>query len=250
MKHCHFSILYNELPFLKQKLSFLYKHFDQLIFYDLNINTFEFSNDGSHEFIKNFPDPENKITLIEQKNLLSAINFHGKSFVQKKQMFAIGSLYIKNNIDIFWCTDLDEFFNKQLIKDIEYIYKTTDSNTILIPHIIYYKNENYILPGKENTGVSRLPYARIMKYNPGRIFGHCEDGQDPIFIFDNNYLYHFAFIGNKRMKFKSELYEKENFYTEWKNFNFDKSNCIISQYTIPEYINIKEMMNDLNIDLD
>ena len=58
MKHCHFSILYNELPFLKQKLPFLYDNFDQVIFYDLNVCTHQphFSTDGCHEFIKDFPD--------------------------------------------------------------------------------------------------------------------------------------------------------------------------------------------------
>ena len=61
MKHCHFAILYNELPFLKQKLPFLYEHFSQLIFYDLSAfdNKFQFSQDGSHQYIKNYPDPEN-----------------------------------------------------------------------------------------------------------------------------------------------------------------------------------------------
>ena len=60
MKHCHFSILCDELPFLKQKLPFLYEYFDQLIFYDLNVRTLDFSTDGSHEFIKAFPDPQKK----------------------------------------------------------------------------------------------------------------------------------------------------------------------------------------------
>ena len=34
MKHCHISIISNELPFLKRKLPFLYKNFDQIIFVD------------------------------------------------------------------------------------------------------------------------------------------------------------------------------------------------------------------------
>ena len=53
MKHCHFTILYNEIDFLRLKMPFLYEHFDQLIFYDLLVfgNERKFSDDGSHEFI-------------------------------------------------------------------------------------------------------------------------------------------------------------------------------------------------------
>ena len=64
MKHALFSILYNEYGHLKQKLPIFYDIFDQIIFYDLNvggpktIGKFTFSTDGSHEYIKNYPDPK------------------------------------------------------------------------------------------------------------------------------------------------------------------------------------------------
>ena len=76
VKHCHFSILYNELPFLKQKLPFLYKHFGQLIFFDLNVGTENphFSLDGSHEFIRDYPDPDKKITLINKKDIIKNLS--------------------------------------------------------------------------------------------------------------------------------------------------------------------------------
>jgi len=83
MRHCHFSILFNELPYLKQKLPFLYQFFDQIIFYDLNIVTKKFSDDGSHEFIKNYPDPENKITLIEDITITPQI-INGSAPAQAK----------------------------------------------------------------------------------------------------------------------------------------------------------------------
>ena len=37
MKHCHISIMTNELPFLKRKLDFLYGLFEQIIFIDYNM---------------------------------------------------------------------------------------------------------------------------------------------------------------------------------------------------------------------
>jgi hypothetical protein len=103
MKKCHFSILYNELPFLKQKMDFLYDNFDQLIFYDLNVGTLNphFSIDGSHEFIKDYPDPDNKITLIEKKDLSDVINFRGDGSIEKRKMFAVGSSYVWDDIESF-----------------------------------------------------------------------------------------------------------------------------------------------------
>src|SRR5210317_294454 len=117
MRKCHFSILYNELPFLKQKMDFLYENFEQLIFYDLNVCTPNphYSIDGSHEFIKDYPDPENKITLIEKTDLSDVTNFRGDSSLEKRKMFAVGSSYVWDDIDSFWCFDLDEFFNESLI---------------------------------------------------------------------------------------------------------------------------------------
>ena len=61
MKHCHLSIMCNELIFLKQKLNFLYENFDQIIFVDYDILNKQNSTDGSIEYLENFDDPENKL---------------------------------------------------------------------------------------------------------------------------------------------------------------------------------------------
>ena len=61
MKHCHISILCNELPFLQQKLPFLYQHFDQLIFVDYDMTKKCNSQDGSIEYIEGYEDTEKKI---------------------------------------------------------------------------------------------------------------------------------------------------------------------------------------------
>lgn len=242
MKHCHFSILYNELPFLKRKLPFLYKHFHQIIFYDLNVKTLEFSDDGSHEFIKNFPDPDKKISLIEQKDLTYVMNFNGRSFIRKQQMYAIGSLYVKSNMDVFWCTDLDEFFEESLIKKVEDTFKNTNSNTILVPHEVYYFNDSYSIR-------KDLDYARIMKHEPNRIYGHCEFGKEPICTLDDEILYHFAYIGKKRVQFKSELYEISEWYkNEWLYMNDETLKDLgysVNKYKIPEYIEAKEIVKEL-----
>jgi len=174
MKHCHFTILYNELPFLKQKMAFLYENFDQLIFFDLNVGTPipHYSTDGSHEFISEYPDPENKITLIERDNLDDVLNYTGAGSVQKQKMFSVGSQYISDDMDVFWCTDMDEFFHRDLIKKVETIFdEKPDVNSIDMRHYMFWKNTNLILCDAEDDGFDM--YSRVCRHRPGNLYGHC-----------------------------------------------------------------------------
>jgi len=124
MKHCHLSIVYNELPFLKQKLPFLYENFDQIIFYDLSAfdGKFQFSTDGGHEYIKNYPDPEKKITLIELRHGIQFVpHIGGYTNHIKLRMCNYANQFIRDDMNVFWNTDSDEFFNKELITEVEEI---------------------------------------------------------------------------------------------------------------------------------
>lgn len=206
MKHCHFSILYNELPLLKQKLPFLYKHFDQLIFYDLNVEDLTFSTDGSHEFIKKYPDPENKITLIEKRDILKVVARRGKSHENKKRMFAVGSNYVKRDMDVFWCTDMDEFFDKRLISEVEGILsRNKNVNVIKNNHIRFVKNQNYVT-ANNNTAELNFRLARIARHKPGNIYGHCSLQDDFRGITTaKTPIYHFAYCGKERCKNKTHI---------------------------------------------
>ena len=128
----------NELPFLKQKLNFLYNNFSQIIFIDYDILNNCNSKDGSIEYIESFDDIENKLILIKDFNPNKIISFNGVSVIEKQKMFAEASKHIINDIDIIWATDLDEFFNKELIGSVENLYKN-DSKlvSIDIPHLIF-----------------------------------------------------------------------------------------------------------------
>ena len=84
-------------------------------------------------------------------------------------MFAAASKYVYDNIDIVWATDLDEFFEKDLINEVENIYlNDTQLVSIDLPHKIfaynqyniYNKNDFYIKP-------------RITKHKKGFLYGHC-----------------------------------------------------------------------------
>lgn len=266
MKHCHISILCNELPFLKEKLPYLYEHFEQLIFVDYNIITKGNSTDGSIEFIENFKDENNKITLIKDLNedKLNKINYyHGDSFIEKRKMFAIASYFVKQDMDIVWATDLDEFFETELINDVENLFNNDKHlQSIDLPHKIfvynqynyYNKNDFYIAP-------------RITRHRPNFIYGHCNfDKYGKTIRYNKRYLYHFAFVGYNRCFFKfNKVYNNKKFnHINWLNnyltnlkkkekyINLEHSNTelkLISQPyngTYPDYLNLDNLCNELN----
>lgn len=246
LKHCHFSILYNELPFLKQKLPFLYENFQQIIFYDLNVGTKEphFSTDGSHEFILNYPDPQNKITLIDKKDLSDVHSYCGAGSIGKQKMFSVGSRYVDDDVDVFWCTDMDEFFHKSFIGKVEDIFlNSSEVNSIDLRHKIYWKNFSYILCDQESDVMTL--YSRVCRHKPGNIYSHCnihnQFGQNVYLEQDDEVYYHFGWVGNGRVLNKFKHYTEpptgnpihKRMYDEYLDSvwnKYDSSNSNICEY--------------------
>jgi len=281
MRKCHFSILYNELPFLKQKMDFLYDNFDQLIFYDLNVGTSNphFSTDGSHEFIKDYPDPDNKITLIEKKDLSDVSNFRGDGSIEKRKMFAVGSSYVWDDIDSFWCFDLDEFFHKSLLQKVDDVFeKNLEVNSIEIDHYVFLKDHETIIVDEQSDRWKF--YSRIARHKPGNVYGHCTISSEYLNTYkvEDESCYHFAWVGETRVKNKINhytkpptgspnnipLYEKWtiNVWNKFKDFKSEIKSDEIFGYPnmhpsvpkglkkycgiYPEYINLNKMIVELN----
>jgi len=227
MKHCHFSILYNELPFLKQKLPFLYKNFDQIIFYDLSAfdGKFQFSTDGGHEYIKNYPDPENKITLIELRHGIQFVQPMGAATnVTKMKMFSYANKFIKDDIDVFWCTDMDEFFNIDLIKEVEEVLTTKPNiRSIDVDHYLFWKNLNIISCESIEKLYYNIGLIRIARHAKGNKYGHCDIGQKykPSFLTKSK-IYHFENVGENRTFAKLFKYydgTRRNYKETWEQYS-------------------------------
>jgi len=191
----------------------LYNQFDQLIFFDLNVGTVKphFSTDGSHEFISSYPDPDQKITLIEKTDLSDVHTYCGAGSIEKQKMFAVGSAYVDDDVDVFWCTDMDEFFHASLKAKVENILDTNKSvRSVDLRHVCFWKNFAYKLCSI-NSDVMTL-YSRICRHVPGSVYSHCEiHNQFPETYFfdeDDEVYYHFAWIGDARVR------RKFNHYTE------------------------------------
>lgn len=265
MKHCHVNLCCNELPFLKQKLPFLYKFFDQIIIIDYDILNNCNSKDGSIEYINNFNDYENKITLLTKFDFNNITNYNGVSMIEKQKMFAYCSKFINDTIDIIWATDLDEFFNSNLINIIENKYhKDPNLISIDVPHKIFCYNQYNIF------NYNRLFYIkpRITKHFKNKIYGHCNfETYGKTLKLEKYFLYHFSYVGYHRCKHKLILFNtkttSKHMQNEWLTiyFNHLKNNdkyvnlvhpgnrCKTIKYnnSYPDYINMDEMIKDLNI---
>jgi hypothetical protein len=214
LKHCHISIICNELVFLKRKLPFLYQFFDQIIFIDYDIFNNTNSNDGSIEYIENFNDTENKIILIKDYYNKDISGFNGVSMIEKQQMFSVGSKYIKDNMDVIWATDADEFFDYNLINEIDNLYQTDKTLiSVDIPHIIFFYNQYNQLNNK-----NFYICPRITKHFKNKIYGHCNfQTYGKTIKLQNNFLLHFAYVGYNKCKFKLDLYNRKSNEANTKN---------------------------------
>jgi len=275
MRHCHFSILCNELPLLKQKMGFLYRNFHQLIFYDLCIHAdpAQHSYDGSFEFLNSYPDPENKITIIDRISLVDVEANNGESLVGKQKMFRIGSSYVDDSIDVFWCSDMDEFCDEAFIDDVEHIL-ATESNTMGVDmrHLVFWRNKNLVfgISGQPKTGMA-FP-ARVVRHIPGTVYPHCALNElGHIHVLNPSYRkwFHFAWVGAARVSAKryhqGACDEQFNAWYKdiWGSFDVRKANLDeligvskvhpgipslgLLKYAgdFPAYINIKQLWRDL-----
>lgn len=235
-----------------------------------------YSNDGSHKYIKNYPDPLKKITLIEKNNFFDYPEHVdiGRGSEEKGKMFIEGSKYVKNDIDVFWCTDMDEFCNSSVIKKVEDLFCNFQHiNTIDMEHYAFWKDNNYIFCDYEKETMKFFP--RITRHRPNNIYGHCsfnEQYPETYWIDDEKY-YHFSYVGRDRVKFKLDFYcigsepltDLYNHYFDnvWDTFdNSIESNEIygypnmhpnpdihygikIFNGKFPEYLNIQKMMSKI-----
>ena len=267
MKHCIINFICNEITFLKYRLPFYYKYYSQIIFVDYDIRNNCNSNDGSIEYIKNFNDPENKIILLTDLDQINNIkDYNGFSMVKKQKMSALASKYIKDDINIIWSMDVDEFFNKSLIVKAEEEFNKDDK---LISIDCSWKTFIYSHHNLLNDGNRKLGYypIRITKHFKGKIYGHCNwRTYGKIKSLPNQWIYHFAYIGLKRCYNKLVLYNtkttskhlQDGWCKQYRNHlkNNDKYVNLIhpgskqstSNYNgpYPEETDIDKMINELN----
>lgn len=274
MKHCIINLIYNEITFMKFKLPFYYKYFSQIIFVDYDILYHGTSDDGTLEFIKEFPDPENKIILLTDfnkiKDTISYTNDEIIGILEEELMMKYALKYVDINTNILWTIDLDEFFNHVLFDKVEKEYEN-DENLFSID--LYWKtfiyNQYNIL--EEPDRITGFYPLRIIKYNKNITekystkYNLFNRGIGKTKLLDE-YLYHFSYVGYKRCFNKLNMYNKcstsKHMQDDWLNQymnhlkNNDKyvslvhpgSRKSVSKYDgpFPDGVNIDNMITELN----
>ena len=216
--------------------------------------------------LRRFRIPKKKITLIEKSDLSDVKEFKGISFSEKCKMFAVASSQVRDDMDVFWCTDMDEFFRESLIGKVEQVYESSGACTIIVPHILYFWDHRFILAHPDGRDLHPFSFARITRHVPGRIYGHCTlDEYVPVTTLTDEYLHHFTYVGDARVRAKSRLYKEIFWYVSvWKQFNPDKipERGVVtgryhprlhlglkrSSYNIPEYIDTASLNRALLIE--
>ena len=144
--------------------------------------------------------------------LKQLLTINGGSMIEKRKMFAKGSHYINDDIDIVWATDMDEFFDKNLKNIVENEFEQ-DTNLITLdfPEYTFVYNQYNILKGEEINNSSYICPARITRHFKNKIYGHCNfDSYGKTKKCEKEFIYHFAWIGYNRNKFKLNIYNRNN----------------------------------------
>jgi hypothetical protein len=230
MKISYGMIVVDGMPFIKHQLNLVYEHAHQIIICEggddfwVKINGHRRSKDGTIEFIKNFPDPKNKIKLIQ------------KDWHNKNEMCHEYSKHVTG--DILWHLDIDEFVDPAKIPTILQAFKMFPRTQILsIPNLVFWGDCDTLVEAMSSNGWNRtwFNFERIFRFKKGYYIHHIpERGYfDPrnkkvlpapilggeYFIERGIYTYHFSYVLPEAVQMKMRYYNhripgciKDNWY--------------------------------------
>ena len=179
------------------------------------------SKDNTNSIIDNFPDPENKITIV-----------HGQ-FSEKDEQCSAYMKYLRDDIDFVWNLDSDEVFKGE---DIENLIKIMEDNNYTSADLkscsFFGGFDRYIGGFEEKKGnfhrVFRVyPGSTWLTHRPPTIIHKKEyqnfpkkhiDG-DTLWFKHNIRMYHYSYVFPNQVKNKIEYYEakvsKENCFKNY-----------------------------------
>lgn len=208
------------MPFIKHQLTLLYPYAHQIIICEGGDDTWEKlhgyrrSQDETIDVIKNFPDPKNKIELIQKK------------WKDKNHMCHEYSKKISG--DIVWHIDVDEFVDPANIPYLVSLFKKyPEYNCMAPPQIVFWGDTKTIL-GAQNGGAEYLfempSIDRIYRHKNGLYIHHLPQRGyfDPksrnvisgkpfpedFFTRKGIYNYHFSYVLPRSVLIKMEYYNE------------------------------------------
>ena len=173
------------------------------------------STDRTNEILDNFPDPENKISIV-----------HGQ-YSEKDEQCKAYMQFINDDIDYIWNLDSDELYKSEDIeKTIEFLTKHQPTS-VGVTSCSFYGGLDHYLTGFE---LARDNFLRIFKYEPGSTWlthrpptiKYPSDIQkkhiDSNSFYDMTgiFMYHYSYV------FPTQVAKKVGYYKD----SVSKENCI------------------------
>jgi len=109
------------------------------------------SDDGTNEILDNFPDPENKISIVHS------------IYKEKDEQCQAYMQYLKDDNDYIWNLDSDEVFKPEDIQKILELLETHRYTTVAFKSLSFYGGFDDVISGFEENA----PFIRIRKIYPG-----------------------------------------------------------------------------------
>jgi len=196
------------------------------------------SNDSTVSIIKNFPDPQNKIILVEAKGF-----WNGKT-----QMCNEWSKVA--NGDYIWQIDVDEFYHKKDILKIKNILQKYEPNAVhFFANHFWGDYFNCIDESCPYTWGNNLPWRRIFRHKPG---SKWQSHEPPVYLLpdgtDCNTLqlipreetlkvglkmFHYSYVTPEQISFKARFYKQSWTEQTYKDWLVDKATPVNGSSTKP-----------------
>ncbi len=222
MKISFGMIVLNGEPFIRYNLENLYPHAHEILIVEGAVEKFKHaatpdghSIDETVEIIKSFPDPENKIRLIQCKGF----------WPEKDEM---SNAYMENCTgDYIWQVDVDEFYKSEdILKIKEFLFADPYITRVDIKTINFWRGFSAVMQGASYI-YGKDEFIRIFKIRSGyRYLRHRpptlvdEKGKEVIHhkilgareLFEKHgiYIYHYSYVFPEAVKGKSEYYSQLN----------------------------------------
>lgn len=156
MKIAFGMIVLNGNYVLKEVLESIYPYANQILIAEGPVSWWQAqgvttSTDGTNELIDNFPDPENKITIVHS------------IYKEKDEQCQAYMQHFKEDNDYIWNIDSDEIFKKEDIEKIIELLDKEKYTTVAFKSLSFYGGFDDVISGFEE----EIPFIRIRKIYPG-----------------------------------------------------------------------------------
>jgi hypothetical protein len=185
------------------------------------------STDKTIEFIKDYPDPDKKITLITKEGFWNGKTEMCNTWSER----ATG--------DYLWQIDSDEFYKEEDIIKIKYILENYNPTTIHFYANHFFGGFDKVIDEKGITWGNNIPWMRIFKHTPGKSYWMSHEPPNYVSngkICNNDILvsreetlkwgikmYHYSYVYKSQFEFKTKFYKQKEYMEYWNELEQGKS---------------------------